>query len=234
MAFIILSEEKRMNKKRTFNKLSAMILMLALLCGVAAGTTVFINEIHYDNDGLDTGEAIEIAGPAGTDLSGWSLVLYNGNDGETYETTIHLNGIISNQQGDFGTLKFLKASIQNGAPDGIALVNSDTVIQFLSYEGTITATNGPAVGMTSEDIGVFESDTTLSDSTPIGHSLQLTGTGSTYDDFTWSAPAANTFGYVNAGQTFVASESIPEFPTLALPMVAVMGLMFMFQRKRDK
>ena len=38
----------------------------------------FINEIHYDNVGTDSGEAIEVAGPAGTDLTGWSLVLYNG------------------------------------------------------------------------------------------------------------------------------------------------------------
>ncbi len=44
----------------------------------AAGPPVFINEIHYDNDGTDADEAIEIAGPAGTDLTGWSVVLYNG------------------------------------------------------------------------------------------------------------------------------------------------------------
>ena len=52
-----------------------------------AATPVFINEIHYDNAGADSGEAIEIAGPAGTDLSGWSLVLYNGNGGAAYKTT---------------------------------------------------------------------------------------------------------------------------------------------------
>ncbi len=31
-----------------------------------ANGAVFINEIHYDNSGTDTGEAIEIAGPAGS------------------------------------------------------------------------------------------------------------------------------------------------------------------------
>ena len=40
--------------------------------------TVFISEIHYDNAGVDAGEAIEVFGPAGTDLTGWSIVLYNG------------------------------------------------------------------------------------------------------------------------------------------------------------
>ena len=40
------------------------------------------------------------------------------------------------------------------------LVNaSGTVVQFLSYEGVMTATNGPAAGMTSVDIGVSEAGT---------------------------------------------------------------------------
>ena len=30
-----------------------------------AGTPLFINEIHYENAGRDTGEGVEIAGPAG-------------------------------------------------------------------------------------------------------------------------------------------------------------------------
>ena len=67
--------------------------------------SVFINEIHYDNEGTDVGEFIEIAGPAGTDLAGWSIVLYNGVNGLTYNTTA-LSGIIPNQQNGFGTLWF--------------------------------------------------------------------------------------------------------------------------------
>ena len=60
-------------------------------------------------------------------------------------------------------------SIQNGAPDGLALVNSSgAVCEFLSYEGTFTASNGPPNGMTSTDIGVAETG-----ATPIGTSLQL-------------------------------------------------------------
>ncbi|MEP7001326.1 MAG: Ig-like domain-containing protein, partial [bacterium] len=37
------------------------------------------SEIHYDNSGTDVGEAIEIEGPLGTSLAGWSIVLYEGN-----------------------------------------------------------------------------------------------------------------------------------------------------------
>ncbi len=39
-------------------------------------TSVFINELHYDNTGTDVDEGVEIAGQAGIDLSGWSLVFY--------------------------------------------------------------------------------------------------------------------------------------------------------------
>jgi parallel beta-helix repeat protein len=158
--------------------------------------SVFINELHYDNISTDTGEAIELAGKAGTDLSGWNLVLYNGSTNSVYNTKA-LSGVFTNQSDGYGTLVFNYPvnGLQNGDPDGIALVdNTGTVVQFISYEGTITADGGPADGMTSTDIGVAENN-----STPIGDSLQLTGTGPNY---TWSAPATSTFGSMNSGQSF--------------------------------
>ena len=74
----------------------------------------------YDNTGTDTGEAIETAGPAGTDLARWSLVLYNGSNTSMYTTT-PLSGTIPNQQAGFGTLSFSYPTngLQNGAPDGL-------------------------------------------------------------------------------------------------------------------
>jgi outer membrane protein assembly factor BamB len=63
--------------------------------------------------------------------------------------------------------------LQNGAPDAIALVNAaNQVVQFLSYEGSFAATNGPASGLTSTDIGVSQSGTEAA-----GLTLQLGGTG---------------------------------------------------------
>lgn len=174
-----------------------------------ASAQVFINEIHYDNDGGDTGESIEIAGPAGMDVTGWSIVLYNGNGGTTYNTT-PLSGAFVNQQGGFGTmiLTYPSNGIQNGSPDGLALVDElGAVVQFLSYEGVITATNGPAVGMTSIDITVSEPG-----DTPIGQSLQLIGTGTVYTDFTWVGPQASTFCAVNGGQQFGDGSVGPDDP----------------------
>ncbi|MGS2719726.1 endonuclease/exonuclease/phosphatase family protein [Paraglaciecola aestuariivivens] len=174
-------------------------LMAALCAPSVFAANVFINEIHYDNAGGDTGEGVEIAGPAGTNLNGMSLVLYNGSSSQLkpYGTEV-LTGSIPNQQDGYGTLSFAIPGIQNGSPDGFALVDSlGNVIQFISYEGSFTAAEGPAVGMTSTDIGVEEGS-----STPVGHSLQLVGSGSTSDDFTWQAPSASSFGDVNTGQTF--------------------------------
>lgn len=170
---------------------------------VAAATSVFINEMHYDNTGADAGEAVEVAGPAGTNLAGWQLVPYNGANGQTYTPIISLTGTIPNQQNGFGTLSFAILGLQNGSPDGIALVNGGTVVQFLSYEGAFTATNGPANGMTSTDIFVSENG-----SEALGQSLQLSGSGQFYEDFTWNAPATATFGLVNTGQNFGAGVSL--------------------------
>ncbi len=166
-------------------------------------TSVFINEFHYDNGGTDVGEFIEIAAPAGTDLTGWSLVLYNGANGSAYNTT-SLSGTVADQGDGFGTviINYPTNGIQNGAPDGFALINNlGQVVQFLSYEGVFTAVGGPADGLTSTDIGVAESG-----SEPAGLSLQLTGSGSTYEDFTWAtAPVAQTPNAVNSNQTFTSA-----------------------------
>lgn len=166
-----------------------------LLTAFSYGQAVFINEIHYDNAGSDVDEAIEIAGPAGTNLSTYSLVAYNGSNGGEYNT-LTLSGVISDQDNGYGTLYFPFTGLQNGAPDGIALVDGATVIQFLSYEGSFTAVDGVANGMTSTDIGVAEIGTDA------GESLQLGGAGTDYTNFTWQESMAHTMGAVNTNQDF--------------------------------
>jgi 2',3'-cyclic-nucleotide 2'-phosphodiesterase (5'-nucleotidase family) len=173
----------------------------------------FINEFHYDNDGADVGEFIEIAGPAGTNLSGYSLALYNGNPTQlNVYATINLSGIIADLSNGFGVLSFAAPGLQNGnsagtEPDGIALVGPGNVLlEFLSYEGVFTPTSGPAAGVTSTNVGVFEPGNQL------GTSIARTGNGSAPGDFTWVLDLDDTPGAINNGQTFAGADLTP--PTL--------------------
>jgi len=168
--------------------------------GGASTGEIWINEIHYDNAGLDTAEGIEVAGQAGLDLSPYAIELYSGDNGELYNT-LELNGTLADQLNGFGTawLALPANGLQNGDMDGVALVSTATneLILFLSYEGTLTAVNGIASGATSTDIGVAESE-----ATPEGQSLQLTGFGSDYANFTWGGPETATPNAANVGQGF--------------------------------
>lgn len=191
-------------------------LALAMAATYPAQAEVFINEIHYDNAGADVGEAIEVVGSAGESLAGYQIVRYNGNGGGSYGTDTLPAGNLATCGGQvrFATITYPLDGLQNGAPDGVALVDPQgNVVQFLSYEGTFTATNGPAAGMTSTDIGVAELGTS-----PVDHSLQLGGIGNVYSDFSWAEAAIATFGTCNNNQSFgepvnAAPRVVDTFPT---------------------
>ncbi|CAE7469399.1 unnamed protein product [Symbiodinium sp. CCMP2592] len=174
----------------------------AVVC-TTCSAHVWINEFHYDNAGSDVDEFVELAGLAGTDLTGWQIVYYNGN-GSPYDTDTPGTVVLTPSAGAtglntcYGFYVQNRNSIQNGAPDGIALVDSTgQVTEFISYEGTITANSGPAAGMTSVDVGVSESSTT-----PVGDSLQLAGQGLCGPGFDWAGPVPDTPGAINVGQSF--------------------------------
>ncbi len=155
----------------------------------------WINEIHYDNGSTDENEALEIVleNPGDYDLSNFQIDLYNGADGVSYETDYLNSFSIGNSVNGFQYYSQEISGIQNG-PDGISLSYNGRLIQFLSYGGTFTADGGPADGVVSTDIGVEESSSTLNSS-----SLQLTGNGTQYSDFTWGGPMSSTFGAANNG-----------------------------------
>jgi len=159
---------------------------------------LWINEIKYDNTGADVDDTVEVAGEAGIDLSNFSLLLYNGNTGTVYDT-IALSGFIDNEENGFGAVAFtISGGLQNGAPDGIALIDNveGFVVQFLSYEGSFTATDGAATFYVSEDIGISGA------STDAGFSIQLQGTGTMYSDFSWVENVAETYHKLNTNQNF--------------------------------
>jgi len=160
--------------------------------GTIVPSTTFVSEIHYDNTGTDVGEAMEIEGDAGSSLTGWSLVLYNGSPGSSslgVYATVALSGPIPATCGGRGVVvqNFAVNGIQNGDADGWALVNPlGQVTEFKSYEGTFTATSGPAAGLTSTAIEANEATAPVP-----GRSVQRAGNG------VWFGPVVNTFGACN-------------------------------------
>lgn len=165
---------------------------------------IFINEFHYDNNGPDAGEFVEIIVAPSYDgpLEDIILYLYNGNNGSTYGEH-PLNTFTENTDAESGARIFQKeiSGIQNGAPDGLALVVGSQLREFISYEGSFTPQTGPAMDTTSVDIMISQGS-----STPIGeNSIARMGTANQAEDFTWGIqPGAHTPGELNSGQTIAA------------------------------
>jgi DNA/RNA endonuclease G (NUC1)/PKD repeat protein len=205
---------------------SATILVTAV---TGSASNVRVTEIHYDNDGTDANEGIEVEGDAGGSLEGWSVVLYSGStgsatQGQSYGAPVALSGTIPATCGARGVVVVSTPGLQNGDKDGFALVDAGgRVVEFLSYEGSFAATNGPAAGMTSTDIGVSQAT-----NTPAGRTLQRAQNG------TWFGPSAATFGACNAATPPVPQTGITftgRHPTTDAPLpVGFQDQLFASQR----
>jgi cysteine-rich repeat protein len=125
-----------------------------------------INEIDYDMVNTDNAEYLEIlnTSAAPIDLTPYSVVLVNGSNSTVYKT-VALTGTLAPGQylvlgSDLvlatvpaGALKISLGAgtdyIQNGSPDGAAIVDTatNTLVDALSYEGSITAVTIGGVSM---------------------------------------------------------------------------------------
>ena len=157
----------------------------------AAPAGPYISEIHYDNASGDVGEFVEVTLPPGTTSEGLSVVLYNGGNGGVYDTDALPAVTAPADAPAVAVVTHPANGIQNGDPDAVALVRGTEVLEFLSYEGTVTATGGPAAGATSTDIGVSEPG-----SGPVGESLSRRHDLAT-DGLVWQGSALATRGVVN-------------------------------------
>jgi hypothetical protein len=137
--------------------------------GASMQSSNVINEVDYDMAvNPDSTEFVEIynGGTTSVDLTDYSLILVNGSNSTTYLTlSLGAAGVL--QPGQYlvvgaaavsappGALKINFAGatdqIQNGAPDGIALINvtTGTLVDALSYEGAMTSVNITGVGTVS-------------------------------------------------------------------------------------
>lgn len=184
-------------------KILFIILTLSTLSILNAQNipNAWINEFHYDNQGADVNEFVEIIveNPTIYNLDSLILYLYNGGDSTVYAQKPLSFFAKGDSIEDFHIFYYLfpTTTIQNGSPDGFGLSYCKQIIaqQFISYEGTFQAKNGPAVGLNSSDIEVSETSTTSND-----YSLQLNGEGNKYIDFLWSSPDSSTMGKFNRMQ----------------------------------
>lgn len=96
-----------------------------------------INELDYDQIGADADGFVEIAntGTGAADLTGIAIVFVDGSDGLEY-----LRKPLSGQLAP-GDYLAIPAEAQNGAPDGVALIDTagGALLDALSYEGAITS-----------------------------------------------------------------------------------------------
>ncbi len=114
-------------------------------CLIADVSSAVINEIVYDPAGPDVGCFIEIFGPPGLDLAGYTLDAVNGSDG-TVTAVATLTGHSVGASGYFvlaqdamvlvpaGASKLIKvtADLQNG-PDSVVLKHGGVVVDALGY-----------------------------------------------------------------------------------------------------
>ncbi len=203
----------------------------------------WINEFHYDNTGTDAGEFVEVVLSPGTAAAGYSIVLYNGSNpaaGVTYGTAQLLTGAAATTT-DLGNgytavrIAYPVDGLQNGTADGIALVQSGTtVVEFISYEGGLVASNGPAAGMTATTITPSETGSALNTS------IARVGSGDEGSDFTWQLATTATPGAVNTGQTLTGGTpvstpvvSVTASDASATEGTADTGVTFTFTRTGD-
>jgi hypothetical protein len=163
------------------------------------GAKLVINEVDYDQVGTDGDGFVEIAntGSAAADLSTIALVFVDGSDGTEYDREA-LTGTLA-----AGAYLVVAVDAQNGAPDGLALVNTGThaVVDALSYEGAIAS--AVIDGATVSLVEGTALDAAVADSNAVAGSLIRNPDGEDTDDASadWAFTTTLTRGAANVHTT---------------------------------
>jgi large repetitive protein len=174
-----------------------------------------INEVDYDQPSTDNAEFIEIHNPTGAaiSLAGVHVILVNGSNGQIYDTidlspagSLPSKGYLviagANVTVPASAIKldpgWVTDRIQNGSPDGIALVDttSNTLLDALSYEGSMTSVDLPGLPGVSLVEGTAA---TASDATPFAGSMCRSPDGQDTDNANadWAQCATPSAGVAN-------------------------------------
>lgn len=132
--------------------LFGLAMGLSVLAAAAAAGTVVISEVLYDAAGSDDGKGfVELYGPGGTSLSGYTLTALNGADGGTTHSidlgsfSLPPDGVfvVADEASGGGTsvanadLLVANLDFQNG-PDSVALLSGGVFVDAVGY-GTFGA-----------------------------------------------------------------------------------------------
>jgi hypothetical protein len=152
-----------------------------------------INEVDYDQVGADSGAFVELYN--GTDaevfLDGLELVYVDGSDSLEYGRETLARSLPA------GGYLVVEVDLQNGAPDGVALVDTreERLVDALSYEGEIRAAQ---IGNRVFNL-VEGTPTTAADSNAVAGSLSRIPNGQDTDDAAsdWAFSPTPTPGAAN-------------------------------------
>lgn len=148
------------------------VLVLSTLLTTSIFGQLFINEIDYDQPSTDSWEYLEIAGPAGS-YNSVTVELINGNDGGTYQTADLGNITLTDESGGYGFFVVGAATvtnvdltpggwpttniIQNGSPDAVVLKIGGSIVDAVSYEGSMDDNDGNAMEMGGTEFASMDS-----------------------------------------------------------------------------
>lgn len=186
---------------KALNAFLGLVFMTSITFG-----QLFINEIDYNQPGTDTGEFIEIAGPAGT-YNAVTVELINGNNDSEYYTANIGTITLTDEAGGYGFFVIGSTGmgtdieispgqygwLQNGDPDGILLKIAGSIVDAVSYAGTMDDTEGSPMEEAGIDYG-----------TPPDSSISRIGVNGSPWEFT-----AITIGAINTNQTFDPNVNYP-------------------------
>ncbi len=114
---------------------------------------------------------------------------------DTNENGVRDESKFPDSESDLSTYEIVLAEFELRSPGGVTLIDeNNNVLDFISWGGSFEATTGSGKGFVSTDIGY---DPALPDG---NNSIQLAGSGTTPEDFTWAEPASQTFGRINVNQ----------------------------------
>ena len=193
----------------------------SITLNASAGAGLVINEIDYDTVGsAEDAEFIEIynGGLTPVDLTGYTVVLVNGNNNTnlTYLVVdlapatqlaagqylvVGSASVVSALPANVLKIQINNNLIQNGAPDGVALVNTTagTLVDALSYEGAMTTATVTGISTPVSLVEGTALPASVADSSTAAGSLCRTPNGSDTNNASvdWKFCATPTPGAAN-------------------------------------